>query len=378
MLKRLAEALAAAGVSLDADSQEMVADMLADDESLVDPANKTGLTDLLEMSSVEHDDAEMVAGHFFGLDSNKPKPKVKAVVMQPIKKQAARPVVDRKSAKSLRKNAAKRRAQKEEDEAAEPTSLASLVANKRGDEAPGTKDPVDEQKKVTKKGSAPPMAPKLLAAPIKLSESDMAVSKGSNIAFSPHLGLDNMLAKTHLTTHNSSVDRGEGGKDHNETKKDERRKLKELQQQNERKAKEAKLKKAEQAELLTLSEGLDDEATEGGRRTTAGAVDVHLEGFNLENKKESGEDLLQNATLTLSAGRCYALIGRNGIGKTTLLQAMARRKIENMPSSSEMRVLLVRHGKEGGSTFLLLVRHGKEGGSTFPLPSYCRSLLPIS
>jgi hypothetical protein len=358
MLKRLATALSAAGVSLDADSQDMVADMLTDDESLTDPANKTGLTDLLEMSNIEHDDAEKVTSLFFGLDS-KPKQlaeatvtKAKAVVAR------ARPVVDRKSAKSLRKNAAKRRAQKADDEAgASPTSLASLMAQKHGD---GMKGQIDLQEKeyVTKPSAAPLPPPKLLAAPIKLSESDMAKSKTSNIAFSSELGLDNMLAKTHLTTKNNvdTVDRGEGGKDHIETKKDERRKQKELQQQNEQKAKEMKLKKAEQAEMMTLSEGLDDETVAGGVRTNAGVADVHLEGFNLENKKDSGEDLLQNATLKLSAGRCYALIGRNGIGKTTLLQAMARRKIPGMPSAAEMRVLLVRHGK--GSDNLLLFRDG--------------------
>lgn len=34
--------------------------------------------------------------------------------------------------------------------------------------------------------------------------------------------------------------------------------------------------------------------------------------------------LLQNADLTLSFGRRYGLVGRNGLGKTTLLRMISR------------------------------------------------------
>jgi hypothetical protein len=306
MEDRLAAALQAAGVSLDRDGLEMVAGMLEDDPSCMHASNKTQFTDLLEMSAIEHDAAEAAAGHFYGLKAGKPKANAVATPVAPVR---ARPVADRKSAKSLRKIAKQRRAQRSEEKPREkrPTSLASLVAEKRGED-PAEVESNEEPSEVSKPVPLPP-APAPLAAPIKLS--DMEVSTG-NAAFSTNMGLDNMLATAQATKKNTHIDRGEGGKDHTQTKKHERRKQKELQQQQQRSVREAEAKEIEKAELLTLSEGLDEEANGGKRGACAGAVDVHLEGFNLENKKDSGEDLLQNATVTLSAGRCYALIGRNG------------------------------------------------------------------
>ena len=42
-------------------------------------------------------------------------------------------------------------------------------------------------------------------------------------------------------------------------------------------------------------------------------------------------DLLENATFTLVRGRIYGLIGRNGKGKSTLLRAIARRTVGDIP-----------------------------------------------
>jgi len=44
-----------------------------------------------------------------------------------------------------------------------------------------------------------------------------------------------------------------------------------------------------------------------------------------------GKALLDKAVLRLARGRKYGLVGRNGIGKTTLINAMCRREIEKMP-----------------------------------------------
>ena len=44
-----------------------------------------------------------------------------------------------------------------------------------------------------------------------------------------------------------------------------------------------------------------------------------------------GKALLDGATLRLTRGRKYGLVGRNGIGKTTLINAMCRRELEKMP-----------------------------------------------
>jgi ATP-binding cassette subfamily F protein 3 len=44
-----------------------------------------------------------------------------------------------------------------------------------------------------------------------------------------------------------------------------------------------------------------------------------------------GKTLLENANLKLTHGRKYGLIGRNGIGKTTLLNMIARKEVEGFP-----------------------------------------------
>jgi len=44
-----------------------------------------------------------------------------------------------------------------------------------------------------------------------------------------------------------------------------------------------------------------------------------------------GRELLENASFTLTRGRIYALIGRNGKGKSTLLRALASRAVGDIP-----------------------------------------------
>ena len=51
---------------------------------------------------------------------------------------------------------------------------------------------------------------------------------------------------------------------------------------------------------------------------------VEAKPFALPNPG-GGRDLLENATLTLTRGRIYALIGRNGKGKSTLLKYVVGR-----------------------------------------------------
>lgn len=57
------------------------------------------------------------------------------------------------------------------------------------------------------------------------------------------------------------------------------------------------------------------------------SLDIKVENFTLE---VSGKVLIENGQLLLAAGRKYGLIGQNGIGKTTLLYALAKKEIENM------------------------------------------------
>jgi ATPase subunit of ABC transporter with duplicated ATPase domains len=54
--------------------------------------------------------------------------------------------------------------------------------------------------------------------------------------------------------------------------------------------------------------------------------------FTLANPG-GGQPLLENASLTLVRGRRYGLIGRNGKGKSTLLRALACRRVGEVPSN---------------------------------------------
>ncbi|GMN31415.1 hypothetical protein TIFTF001_003244 [Ficus carica] len=61
--------------------------------------------------------------------------------------------------------------------------------------------------------------------------------------------------------------------------------------------------------------------------------DIHLEGFNVS---VGGRDLIVDGSLTLSYGRHYGLVGRNGTGKTTFLRHMAMHTIDGIPSNCQI------------------------------------------
>merc|ERR1719506_1493400 len=57
---------------------------------------------------------------------------------------------------------------------------------------------------------------------------------------------------------------------------------------------------------------------------------VKVGPFDLPHPGGSG-NLLENASFTLTPGRRYALIGRNGKGKSTLLRNLAARRVGGLP-----------------------------------------------
>eukprot|EP01135_Chromosphaera_perkinsii_P000927 Nk52_evm25s153 gene=Nk52_evmTU25s153 len=69
--------------------------------------------------------------------------------------------------------------------------------------------------------------------------------------------------------------------------------------------------------------------------------DIRVENFDI---RYGGKNILTNANLYLSAGRRYGLVGRNGIGKSTLLKSMAVRSI-NIPE--HISILYVEQEMEG-------------------------------
>ncbi|KAB8290490.1 hypothetical protein EYC80_010920 [Monilinia laxa] len=69
--------------------------------------------------------------------------------------------------------------------------------------------------------------------------------------------------------------------------------------------------------------------------TSSGKSSVKPKG----KSRAEGLEILSNASLKLKAGVCYALIGRNGTGKSTLLKAIAEKLIPGIPVQTRISIL---------------------------------------
>ena len=63
-------------------------------------------------------------------------------------------------------------------------------------------------------------------------------------------------------------------------------------------------------------------------RNESHKVDINIPAFTIHI---GGKTLLEDANLKIAYGRRYVLIGRNGVGKTTLLNHIARKEIDGIP-----------------------------------------------
>jgi ATPase components of ABC transporters with duplicated ATPase domains len=125
----------------------------------------------------------------------------------------------------------------------------------------------------------------------------------------------------------------------------------------ERRKQRQELEKARR-EYQTKVEAMErEEAKEGGNAVVSAMVlpdystgrnekDIHCRnvGISLDN----GRILLENANLKFAHQRRYGLVGKNGIGKTTLLKAIASMEIEGFPRHH--RVLHVRQEVKSAGT----------------------------
>ena len=100
--------------------------------------------------------------------------------------------------------------------------------------------------------------------------------------------------------------------------------------QGERLAAEAERERKEMREELSTARAKAARLRVDGRGKTLANVD--LGPFNLPNPG-GGVDLIEDASLTLTPGRRYGLIGRNGKGKSTLLKHIAARRVKGIDDS---------------------------------------------
>ncbi|KAL3833284.1 hypothetical protein ACJIZ3_008020 [Penstemon smallii] len=105
---------------------------------------------------------------------------------------------------------------------------------------------------------------------------------------------------------------------------------------------------ASQAAVLAKQEALKDDhdaftvvigsrasVLDGGEDADANVKDITIDNFSVSAR---GKELLKNASVKISHGKRYGLVGPNGMGKSTLLKLLAWRKI---PVPKNIDVLLV-------------------------------------
>ena len=112
----------------------------------------------------------------------------------------------------------------------------------------------------------------------------------------------------------------------------------------ERKARQKELEAARK-EALAKEQAMqeDDDAfnvrcanlTDEAREQMANSKDIKIDGFSVSAR---GKELLANTDLTIVHGRRYGLVGPNGMGKTTIMKLLARRKL---PVPDFIDILLV-------------------------------------
>ena len=100
------------------------------------------------------------------------------------------------------------------------------------------------------------------------------------------------------------------------------------------KAKQVLAKKAakkESSPAVTTNRYRNNEATASqvlSKKAESGMAlltrDIRLEGFDVAFGEKV---LLKNADMTLTYGRRYGMVGRNGLGKSTLLRMMSSRQL---------------------------------------------------
>mmetsp|Transcript_25640 Transcript_25640/g.71699 ORF Transcript_25640/g.71699 Transcript_25640/m.71699 type:complete len:932 (-) Transcript_25640:97-2892(-) len=124
----------------------------------------------------------------------------------------------------------------------------------------------------------------------------------------------------------------------------ERLNAREKEAETKRAAAEAKaMAKAEAAaqrveEFASASYAAEATVSNRGRSGVSNSLDIHIPQFNLPSHG-GGQNLLDSAMLRLMHGHRYGLVGRNGMGKSTLLATLASGRMPGVPGN--LRILHV-------------------------------------
>ncbi|PKA53214.1 ABC transporter F family member 3 [Apostasia shenzhenica] len=87
------------------------------------------------------------------------------------------------------------------------------------------------------------------------------------------------------------------------------------------------------AEMEAVKAGMPVVCVNHDNETGAVIRDIHMENFTVS---VGGRDLITECSVTLSFGRHYGLVGRNGTGKTSFLRHMALHAIEGIPKNCQI------------------------------------------
>lgn len=98
-----------------------------------------------------------------------------------------------------------------------------------------------------------------------------------------------------------------------------------------------------QLQTATASQVLNKKDTQMESKGTNRSMDIRIENFDVSY---GNKVLLQNADLLLAAGRRYGLVGRNGLGKTTLLRMIAGKQLQIPSHISILHVEQEVHGDD--------------------------------
>lgn len=192
----------------------------------------------------------------------------------------------------------------------------------------------------------------LVAVP-QVPDSDSQKKKGrgrntKQVVSAAEVKADKRMAEEDVAGHNAAADaggegEGEGGEDENIYNSDHEKEAETSNaddnlKSNLSKREQKKLKKkelyAKEIESLENAQFSLCQAEKTGTKLAAleNQQDIKVEGFSISAR---GKELFVNATLQITNGRKYGLVGPNGYGKTTLLKHIASRAL-NIPPNIDL------------------------------------------